>query len=175
MAMNAVRYRLLSARGIALPLALVAGALAALPFVSGLPALSGSRAPAAAQPTPGIQRHTQEVYVTNSARGCRWQHSPDPAVQIADCGDENESVRVVFKDGRATEYRVMARQDPNKTPAAAQTSQAMSAVLGAVSSQPNQPNQASQPSQPGRILPNSGSTNTTGSGAPLRVTPNAGG
>ena len=169
MALNAghVHYRLLSARGIALPLALVAGAFAALPLIGGLPLPSLSRAPAAAQPTAAMQRYTQEVVVSNAARGCRWAHSPDPTVQIADCGDENESVRVVFKDGRAPEYRVMARQDPNRgsTGAAGQSTQPMSAVLGTVSSQPN------QPSQPGRILPNSGS----GNGAPLRVTPNAGG
>ena len=169
--LTSVHYRLLSVRGLALPLAIVAGAFAALPFFSGLPIPSGSSAPAAAQPTPATQRYTQEVYVANSARGCRWQHSPDPAVQIADCGDENESVRVVFKDGRATEYRVVARLDP-KAAASAQTSQPMSAVLGAVS---NQPSPATQPSQPGRILPNSGSTaSSTGSGAPLRVTPKSG-
>jgi hypothetical protein len=162
--LTSVHYRLLSARGLALPLAVVAGALAALPFVSGLPMPGGSRAPAAAQPAPAIQRYSQEVFVTNAARGCRWQHSPDPTVQIADCGDENESVRIVFQGGRTTEYRVTARQDPNKVAgaAAAHNNQAMSAVLGATSS---------QPSQPGRILPNSGSS----SGAPLRVSPSAGG
>ena len=117
-----LRYRLLTARGIAFPMVVVASAFAALPLFGGLSQLSGSRVPAAAAPTPGTQRHTQEVFVSNVARGCRWQHSPDPAVQIADCGDENESVRVVFRDGRATEYRVIARPDPNRTPAASQAS-----------------------------------------------------
>jgi hypothetical protein len=115
-----VHYRLLTARGLALPLALCAVAFAALPFVSGLPFPSLGRPPAA--PATGTQRYTQEVYVPNVARGCRWQFSPDPAVQIADCGDENESVRVVFQNGRATEYRVTARQDPNKLPPNARTS-----------------------------------------------------
>jgi hypothetical protein len=151
-----VHYRLLTARGVALPLALCAGAFAALPFLSGLPLPNFGRAPAA--PTPGAQRFTQEVFVPNVARGCRWQHSPDPAVQIADCGDENESVRVVFQNGHATEYRLIARQDPNRPPSTAQTSAPLSAVAGIVSNQ--------QPSQPGRAIP-SGSP-------PLRVTPGAG-
>ena len=166
MAMD-VHYRWLTARGIALPLAICAGAFAALPFFSGLPLPTGSRAPAAAQPTPGPERYTQEVYVPNVARGCRWQHSPDPAVQIADCGDDSESVRVVFKDGRATEYRLIARQDPNKPPSAqavqvpqsAQSAPPQSGVAGVVSVQ--------QPSQPGRSVPNNA--------APLRVTVTAGG
>ena len=168
MAVSAARvsYRLLTVRGLALPLALIAGAFAALPLIGGLPVPSVGRAPAAAQATPGIQRYTQEVYVTNAARGCRWQHSPDPAVQIADCGDENESVRVVFQNGHATEYRVTARPDPNKPPSSAQNAQsaqsAQSGVAGIVSVQ--------QPSQPGRSVPN-----TTSNSAPLRVTPNAGG
>ena len=153
-----VHYRLLTARGVALPLAICAGAFAALPFLSGLPLPSLGRPPAAAQPTPGAQRFTQEVFVPNVARGCRWQHSPDPAVQIADCGDENESVRVVFQNGRATEYRLIARQDPNRQTASSQASAPMSAVAGIVSSL--------QPSQPGRSVP-SGSP-------PLRVTPSAG-
>ena len=161
MAFNAahVRYRLLTMRGLALPLAVVAGAFAVLPLVGGLPIPGASRAPAAAQPTPGVQRYTQEVYVTNVARGCRWQHSPDPAVQIADCGDENEAVRVVFQNGRATEYRITARQDPNRLPVNAQAGAPQSGVAGVVSVQ--------QPSQPSRPVPSSS--------APLRVTVTAGG
>ena len=153
-----VHYRLLSVRGLALPLAICAGAFAALPLFSGLPIPSGSPAPAAAQPTPGVQRFAQEVFVPNAARGCRWQHSPDPAVQIADCGDENESVRVVFQGGRATEYRLVAKQDPNR-PSNSTHAAAQSGVAGIVSVQ--------QPSQPGRAVPNGG--------APLRVTASAGG
>jgi hypothetical protein len=160
MAIN-VHYRLLSARGLALPLAVTAGALAALPFFSGLPLATPGRAPAAAQPTPGVQRFTQEVYVPNVARGCRWQHSADPAIQIADCGDDAESVRVVFKDGRATEYRLIARPDPNAPPTGqtAQSGVGTSGVAGIVSVQ--------QPSQPGRSMPPS-------SAPPLRVTVTAG-
>ena len=160
MAMN-VHYRLLSARGVALPLAICAGAFAALPFVSGLPLPNLGRAPAAAaQPTPAAQRYTQEVVVPNVARGCRWQHSPDPAVQIADCGDESEAVRVVFQNGRATEYRITARQDPSRLPASAQAGAPQSGVAGVVSVQ--------QPSQPSRPVPSS-------SAPPLRVTVTAGG
>ena len=143
-----VHYTLLTTRGVAWPLAIVAGALAALPFFSGLPVPTGSRAPAV-QPTPGTQRLSQEVQVPNAARGCRWQHSADPAVQIADCGDESESVRVVFQNGRATEYRVTAVQAPNRLPPSGQ-----SGVAGAVS-----------------VLPRNPASNS----APLRVTPNAGG
>ena len=157
MAIN-VHYRLLSARGIALPLAVTAGALAVLPYFSGLPLSTLSRTPAAAQPTPGVQRFTQEVYVPNVARGCRWQPSADPAIQIADCGDDSESVRVVFKDGRATEYRLIARQDPNAPPPSAQSAGLTSGVAGVFTL---------QPSQPGRSVPNS-------SAPPLRVTVTAG-
>src|SRR5688572_1737556 len=109
-----VRYRLLTVGGVALPLAICVGAVAALTLFGGLPLARVGRAPAAAQSTPAAQRYTQEVLVPNVARGCRWQYSPDPAVQISDCGDANESVRVVFQNGRASESRLIVRQDPSK-------------------------------------------------------------
>ncbi|MGI8424871.1 MAG: hypothetical protein ACR2NO_12310 [Chloroflexota bacterium] len=158
---NNLHYRLPTTRGIAWPLAICAGAFAALPFVSGLSLPSLSRAPAAARPSPAVLRFTQEVYVPNVSRGCRWQHSNDPAVQIADCGDDSETVRVVFQNGRATEYRLIARQDPSQPPTSARASASalQSGVAGVVSAQ--------QPSQPGRFVPNNG--------APLRVSVGSGG
>jgi len=117
-----VRYRLLTVRGVALPLAICAGAVAALPFFSGLPLPSAGRAPAAAPPAPGVQRLTHAVVVSNVsnvAGGCRWQPSPDPAVQIADCGDERSTVRVVFEQGRVTQYRLNVIQSSSAAPAPA--------------------------------------------------------
>lgn len=147
-----VRYMLLSARGIAWPLAICTGALAALPFVSGLPLAIPTRPPETAPSSQSVQRYSREVYVANAVRGCRWQHSNDPLVQIADCGDEGESVRVIFHDGRISEYRVTARRDPLlPVPAGQGTS-------GSTAS-------AQQPSQPGRVLPGA---------VPIRVTPRAG-
>ena len=143
----------MSGRGIAWPLVICAGGLAALPFVSGLPLPSLSRAPAAT-PAPAMERFTQEVYVPNVARGCRWQYTNVADVQIADCGDDSETIRVVLERGKVTEYRLIARQDPNRVPPAAQS---LSGVAGISSS---------QPSQPGRVVPNQ---------PPLRVTPSAGG
>lgn len=162
-----VRYRLLSVRGVAWPLLICAGAAAALPFFSGLPLPSLPRLGAKPNPTPGVERFTQEVYVPNVARGCRWQYTSQADVQIADCGDDTETIRVVFEHGKVTEYRVIARQDPSKVPA--------SGVAGI---------NTTQPSQPGRILPNQGSSQTSTSTSsltqsqllsqtqpPLRVTP----
>ena len=141
------RYRIGGGRSAVLPLGLSAAGLVALPFLAGLPLPGVSRAPAPAAPPAAVpQRFSQEVFVTNVARGCRWQASSDPRVQIADCGDESESVRVVFSDGQVAEYRVTLRQDPAHAPG--------TAAAPAVSAQ--------QPSQPGRLLPNSGT--------PLRVT-----
>jgi hypothetical protein len=152
MAMN-VHYRLITARGlggIAWPLAICAGAFAALPLFSGLPLPSLSRAAAKPVPTPGVERFAQEVYVPNVARGCRWQYSSQADVQIADCGDDGETIRVVFERGRVTEYRVIARQDPSKPPPAPVSAASL------------------QPSQPGRSIPNQNQ-------APLRVTGGSGG
>ena len=152
-----VRYRVAGGRSAALPLALSAAGLAALPFIAGLPLPSVSRAPAPAAPTAasGPQRFSQEVYVSNVGRGCRWQPSSDPLVQIADCGDDAENVRVVFRDGQVTEYRVIARQDPTRAAA----SSAPAGLAAPTAS-------AQQPSQPGRSIPSSG--------APLRVTVTSG-
>ena|SRR5687767_3069214 len=150
------RYRLSGGRSAVLPLAICASGLAALPFLAGLPLPSVSRAPAPAAPptaASGVQRYSQEVYVANVGRGCRWQPSSDPLVQIADCGDDGENVRVVFREGQVTEYRVIARQDPTRASAAGQA-----AAPPTVSAQ--------QPSQPGRLVPNSGT--------PLRVTVTSG-
>ena len=148
-----VRYTVLGSRGIAWPLAIFTGALAVLPFVSGLPLPSVSRAPEPPPASPGVRRFSQEVYVDNIIRGCRWQPSSDPTVQIADCGDELEGVRVVFKDGQITEYRIAAKPNPARTATSAQTM--ASATVS-----------AQQPSQSGRLVP--------GAGQPIRVTPRAG-
>jgi hypothetical protein len=137
-------------RDVGWPLAICAGALAAVPLFTGLPLPSLGRVPAPPAAPPAVRRSVQEVYVANAARGCRWQTSTDPAVQIADCGDETDAVRVVFRDGQVAEYRVVARQDPSRSTAAAQNASL------AVSVQ--------QPSQPGRIVPTM---------PPLRVTPEA--
>jgi hypothetical protein len=98
-----VQYRLLTARGIGWPLAICAGARATVPLFGGLslPVLGRAPVPPAGPTSPS--RITEEVYVSNVARGCRWPPSSDPGVQIADCGDESDSGRVVFRDGRATE------------------------------------------------------------------------
>src|SRR5215207_2397189 len=114
-----VQYRLITARGIAWPLIICAGA--AIPFFSGLPLPSLSRVGAKPSPVPGVERFTQEVNVANVARGCRWQYTNQADVQIADCGDDSETVRIVFERGKVTEYRVIARQDPAKPPAGGAT------------------------------------------------------
>ena len=150
-----VRYTVLGARGLAWPVAIFTGALAALPFVSGLPLPTISRAPEPPpSASPSVRRLAQEVYVANVMRGCRWQPSSDPAVQIADCGDESEAVRVVFRDGQITEYRLTARQDPSRIAPTGQVTATNSVA-------------AQQPSQPGRLVPST--TNI-----PIRVTPRAG-
>lgn len=112
-----VQYRLLSARGIAWPLLICIAAAAAVPFVSGFPIPNFPRPGAKPNATSGVERFTQEVYVPNVARGCRWQYTSQADVQIADCGDDTETIRVVFERGKVTEYRVVARQDPSKPPA----------------------------------------------------------
>ncbi len=149
MAMH-LHYRLFTARGVAWPLAICAGAFAALPLFSGLPLPSLSRAAAKPVPTPGVEHYSQEVYVPNVARGCRWQYSSQADVQVADCGDDVEPVRVVFERGRVTEYRVIARQDPSRPPASPPPSAA-----------------SLQPSQPGRSIPNQNQP-------PVRVTGGSG-
>ncbi|HEU5317900.1 MAG TPA: hypothetical protein VFX49_17445, partial [Chloroflexota bacterium] len=134
-----VRYRLISARGIGWPLVIAAAAAAALPFFSGLPLPSFPRPGARPNPAPGIERFSQEVAVPNVARGCRWQYTNQADVQIADCGDDSETVRVVFERGKVTEYRVIARQDPTKLPPGAPPG----GVAGITTTQPSQSGSAS--------------------------------
>lgn len=153
-----VHYKLITARGIAWPLAIAAAAAAALPFFSGLPLPSLSRPGVTPNPRPGVERFTQEVAIPNVARGCRWQYTNQADVQIADCGDDSETVRVVFERGKVTEYRVIARQDPSKVPPAG----GPAGVAGITTTQPSGPASASSSA--------TARASTSGQ-APLRVTP----
>ena len=160
-----LQYRLITARGIAWPLVICAAAAATLPFFAGLPLPSLSRSGAKTNPTPGVERFSQEVYVPNVARGCRWQYTNEADVQIADCGDDSETVRVVFERGKVTEYRVIARQDPNKPPA--------SGVAGITSNQssPPSPSQSVLPNQPASASSSASSRAAATGQAPLRISP----
>ena len=106
-----INYRLPAARSLVGPLALGVVALGAAALVGGVRPSLLSHAPAAS--TNEITRYQHEVLVKNAGRGCRWQYTADPASQTAECGDETENVRVVFRNGQVTEYRISARTDPN--------------------------------------------------------------
>jgi len=105
-----IRYQWPGVRGIGLPLAVTAvGALAAFALFGGLPSAMASRAADAREAAPAVSRYSHEVSVTSLTRGCRWEYSADPDVQVANCGDDTDAVRVVFHRGRVTEYRLSAR------------------------------------------------------------------
>jgi hypothetical protein len=60
-----------------------------------------------------VVRYEREIYLANPRQGCRWQPSQDASIQVLDCGDERDSLRVVFDSGRVTEYHVVVKVDPN--------------------------------------------------------------
>jgi hypothetical protein len=128
---TSIHYKATTLRSLGWPVAIVAVAAAVVPWFSGL--THTVRGAETSRPDAGHAAYTREVLVANPARGCRWQYTTQAEVQIADCGDESESVRLVFERGQVTEYRIVAKQDPNAAPrtssTSALTSQNSSSVL----------------------------------------------
>jgi hypothetical protein len=112
-----IHYKTTTLRNLAWPAAIVAAAAVAVPWFGGLQ--HSVRGAESSRPSAGHQSYVREVLVANPSRGCRWQYTTVADVQIADCGDEAESVRLVFERDRVTEYRITPRQDPNAPPKAA--------------------------------------------------------
>ena len=100
------------------PAAVTAVALAVLALATGghiaLPQRAASQA---AVPAPASAVRETEVVVSAGPAVCRWQPPVSAAVQIADCGDERSSVRVVFEQGRVTQYRLNVIQSSSGAPA----------------------------------------------------------
>jgi hypothetical protein len=108
-----------------------------------------SYAPAASD----VVRYEHEVVVQSLRQGCRWQPFDDPAIQVADCGDERDPVRLVFQGGKVTEYRIVVRLDPQRpspTPAAPFATRTALSAAGVA----NTASAAARSTTPGAAPPN---------------------
>ena len=107
-----VRSSGLSSRAVLWSVGLVALTSAVTFVFGGVSQASLSRAAPPGGRTDSRVRHDYDVYVQDGRRGCRWETPQQGTAQVAVCGDDRESVRVVFDGDRVTEYRVHVHPDP---------------------------------------------------------------